>query len=819
MAAKTKYLDLSLIANLWLQIRQSKNFGGISMREQPAFSYDVFISYNSRDRQWVRKELLEKIEEAGLRAFIDFRDFIRGAPSIKEMERGVVECRKILVVLSPNYIGSEWCEIEAIMAQTLSPANRDLRMIPLLKKKCEKPLRIGALTHIDFTEGADFDLAWRQLVAALGGSDVSSKNSIPPEVQASLDQAKAMLDLGQYAKVIPVLRTAVDVADASGNVVAKVKSRCQLGHALAEAYEDFAAAEQQFRDALTFASPEWLELRHMVLHGLGDMLLCGGELDKARATADTSLELAKLSGNAECTADSLLSLGSIDLYCGLHSAAMSRFDEAIHMLLKQSLTISGREVDQNAHTLAACYINKAFAHQEIGELDEALLLYGKAEEQHQIYNNKLHAGKTLLFRGEAHCMNADWKKGIDAYQRALALFVDAANPLWICRCFEKMGQLYAIHQKWKEAIEATFHAIKACEESDNPEELVGLLIFLAQLIKDSDCAIAADDLHPTNLLKRAKELSQARLLRERMADFLVEEARVAPLNDPAVRNRLLGQAIDQLKEKLGETKFSKSRGHLMGFIGELYRKSGDRHQSLSWLKKAGDVFNNSGDILGLARYYLSLGGFYHSEHKLDEAAAAYRTALVTMEGRSSPFLAASIRISFAAALELQRNFSEAQQLLREAQALCIQHRLDNLMPKIAQNFDNIERELQSAQVSSYTLPQLISNLHQLLRFSTKHSVDYLLFWYYAWNTELRALLRSSHQLSLMVVTDDVARFMEFAGTFTHLYDHVLLASCSAPAVDSRREIIPIPLDWGEKGPGSIYFPAIRFGKICRARPL
>jgi hypothetical protein len=37
--------------------------------------------------------------------------------------------------------------------------------------------------------------------------------------------------------------------------------------------------------------------------------------------------------------------------------------------------------------------------------------------------------------------------------------------------------------------------------------------------------------------------------------------------------------------------------------------------------------------------------------------------------------------------------------------------------------------------------------------------------------------------------------MEFAGTFTHLYDHVLLASCSAPAVDSRREIIPIPLDW------------------------
>ena len=54
------------------------------------------------------------------------------------------------------------------MAQTLSPANRDLRLIPLLKAECEKPLRIGALTHIDFTDGADLDLAWRQLLTALG---------------------------------------------------------------------------------------------------------------------------------------------------------------------------------------------------------------------------------------------------------------------------------------------------------------------------------------------------------------------------------------------------------------------------------------------------------------------------------------------------------------------------------------------------------------------------------------------------------------------------------------------------------------------------
>jgi hypothetical protein len=56
------------------------------------YDFDVFISYSSRDKVWVRGELLKRIEQAGLKAFIDYRDFTRGALIIKEMERGVVKC-------------------------------------------------------------------------------------------------------------------------------------------------------------------------------------------------------------------------------------------------------------------------------------------------------------------------------------------------------------------------------------------------------------------------------------------------------------------------------------------------------------------------------------------------------------------------------------------------------------------------------------------------------------------------------------------------------------------------------------------------------
>jgi hypothetical protein len=47
---------------------------------QTEYEFDVFISYSSGDKAWVRGELLKRIEQAGLKALIDFRDFTRGAP-------------------------------------------------------------------------------------------------------------------------------------------------------------------------------------------------------------------------------------------------------------------------------------------------------------------------------------------------------------------------------------------------------------------------------------------------------------------------------------------------------------------------------------------------------------------------------------------------------------------------------------------------------------------------------------------------------------------------------------------------------------------
>ncbi len=145
------------------------------VNEQPDYHYDVFISYSSADRKWVRGELLRRIEDSGLKACIDYRDFRRGAPTVSEIEGAVKNSRKTLLVLTPAYLESRWAEFESLLPQNRDPSNRDLRLIPLLKEKCDLPTRINYLTYVDFAEPEDPILSWTQLLTALGK---------PPEAEA-----------------------------------------------------------------------------------------------------------------------------------------------------------------------------------------------------------------------------------------------------------------------------------------------------------------------------------------------------------------------------------------------------------------------------------------------------------------------------------------------------------------------------------------------------------------------------------------------------------------------------------------------------------
>ena len=807
------------------------------MPEQLQFEYDVFISYSSHDMQWVRGELLSKIEAAGLRAFVDFRDFRPGAASIREMERGVTACRTTLLVLSPEYVASAWCEIENIMLQTLDPANRGLRLIPLLKADCKKPLRLAAFTHIDFTKDADINLSWRRLLTALSASpEPRSENPVSPEIQAELDSIKVLTDADKYTEALPQLEKALSAADASGNATARVKVRLSLAWALYEAREDYAAAEQHLRDALVLVPVDNVNLKHAVLHALGEMLEFSGRLDEARATVELTLEIAKRSGKADDFVVSLMSMGLLERVLGLHDSAVSRIDEAMRLLLQTSLSVTESQKLDNVHLLAVCYVNKALLCRDAGDLDEALALYRRVLDLDGV--TKLDTGRAHLFCGEVHCTNAEWQKGIECFGEALKCFHDIGNSLWGARVFEDISRLYATLGQWDKASETIWGAVLGAEQAEHPREQVRFLCAAAELGREwktraaresvsrqmyarakrasveqqseliSDISARLDDVSGAiekairedkelrELLDQGKRIARENDLNESLANCLLQDAHqmIAP-EDTHSKHDLMRKAVELLKEELQKSQFPKHRGHLMGRISALYAQLGEPHQSLSWLKKAGAVFEKAGDAFGLANYYATRAEMHRADGQFDDEIASYRKALSVIEGRSFHHLSAGARINLAAALRQRGGFDESSRLLDEAEELCEKHRFKDFIGAIGRNRSDIETELEVLRAPAHTLEELLVSLSELLEYRPEYAVEYLAFWYFAWRTELLALLRSSPRLSLMVATDDVERFMRFAAKFRQLADHFVMVGSGAPEIEAKAMTFPIPPSW------------------------
>jgi hypothetical protein len=134
---------------------------------QDDFRYDAFISYSHKDGDWVRGTLLPRLEGEGLRLCIDYRDFEIGLPSLVNMENAVERSRKTLLVLTPNWLESEWATFEGLLIQTRDPAGRGRRMLPLLVQPCRLPDRLQMFTYLDLTDPARFDFQMARLVAAI----------------------------------------------------------------------------------------------------------------------------------------------------------------------------------------------------------------------------------------------------------------------------------------------------------------------------------------------------------------------------------------------------------------------------------------------------------------------------------------------------------------------------------------------------------------------------------------------------------------------------------------------------------------------------
>lgn len=127
--------------------------------------YDVFVSYSHADLRWVQDHLVPNLEGLGFKVAVDYRDFRGGSTGIEEMERCTLESKRVICVFSPEYVLSEWTKFENIMAQALDPGAVSRKVVPVLYKDCDIPLRLRILHYRDMR--VDAPEAWALLARDL----------------------------------------------------------------------------------------------------------------------------------------------------------------------------------------------------------------------------------------------------------------------------------------------------------------------------------------------------------------------------------------------------------------------------------------------------------------------------------------------------------------------------------------------------------------------------------------------------------------------------------------------------------------------------
>ena len=121
----------------------------------PDQNFDIFVSYSHKDKDWVRNWLLPELEAAGVSYCIDDDHFDIGVAALINMERAVEQSRKALLVLSENWVASEYTNFEALLLQTEDAIGLRQSFLPLKLDDCTLSRRLGIFSWADFRTEAD----------------------------------------------------------------------------------------------------------------------------------------------------------------------------------------------------------------------------------------------------------------------------------------------------------------------------------------------------------------------------------------------------------------------------------------------------------------------------------------------------------------------------------------------------------------------------------------------------------------------------------------------------------------------------------------
>ena len=134
--------------------------------------FDIFISYSSKDSDWVLENLVDPLENLNpsYKLCVHERDFVVGIPIYHNIKMAVENSKCTVVVVSQNWLKSEWCQAEFRVAHCVGTVEKKIRLLvvlmePVADKDASPDLKLymKTFTYLDIK----YKLFWAKLLSQL----------------------------------------------------------------------------------------------------------------------------------------------------------------------------------------------------------------------------------------------------------------------------------------------------------------------------------------------------------------------------------------------------------------------------------------------------------------------------------------------------------------------------------------------------------------------------------------------------------------------------------------------------------------------------
>jgi formylglycine-generating enzyme required for sulfatase activity len=231
--------------------------------------YDVFLSFNSDDRQAVEQIALYLRDRVHLRPWFDQWELIPGEPWVRSLERGLAASETCAVFVGQSGEGP-WQQREVETVLRYQVKNREFRVIPVLlpdaPQQPELPMFLSGNTWVDF-RGKDLDdgdALWRLQCGILGqapGDGLTpqpakkSEGTLSTEILNYYRKAEALHEKIPLAGFKTALRVPIRIEDIYVPLRAMIDDRLTGTSCFADA-EDAEKSLQECRGGSEISIPD-----------------------------------------------------------------------------------------------------------------------------------------------------------------------------------------------------------------------------------------------------------------------------------------------------------------------------------------------------------------------------------------------------------------------------------------------------------------------------------------------------------------------------------------------------------------------------------